>query len=1262
MQKRLTILVFVASTLISGGTQTGGSPAQGLQATLQAVEQAIEQRQYAEALEQLDKLRPQGRRTIQEQAYLVHLRARTLHRLRREESLQECIALWEQTRQTYERLGNAPLAIEATLSLAFCYWQSDRPRAQQLLDQVWQRLRSEQASSLELAQALSFCAADWFDAQEWSLCQQLWARAVAILEALDDTRKDALLAQARYNLGVVALRLNQLDTAEIYLNAARATQEQIAADTPALAATLKALGELMYRRNAPDEAIQLYQRATQLYAQNRDETLAHAQALLGLGQTALHKQRWNDAQVYYTRAHTMAYAVSPESREAAQAALGLGAVALETDDLAAAERWLTQATQSRNLEPGDQIQAAHELGRLALRRGDFQKARAQLERVLTEQRALPDTALNIARTRYNLGVVLLEMGDFVQAREHYLQALNIRQLEIPQSVAVAHTLVGLGWTAFYARDFLQARRYFEQALATYDAVNAEPIDRSRALMGLGFVATELSAFNEAQSHFQEALRSLRASRAQDTVLYAHILIGRGNLALRRGAWDSALSDYNQAQAIATALPNAYLLHAQAQVGLGNLALRQRDLSRAESYYAQAQSLLEPFATQSPFLVQIRLNRAILALEMGDANRSAALLANARAAAERLPQSELTARVDLNTAILALRTRELQQMREPLERALQHLQRPGGNPLLLAHALYHRGVLHAQERNDTAAHADFEAALQRYQQLMPDSLYVALAEMNLAKIDYRSGNASRARERLQRALPILERQRSLIFDPESQVAFSEDYFEAYSLLALLEAERGQPGRAAELLEQSRARALTEQVQRTRLELSNAPAALIALLKQQQQLEAQQLELRRQISQLYALVESPPDESMRKLPEDAAREARPLYESLAGLENQLQQLGTELRARFPEVARLLAPPQLNLAVIQQQLASDVALVYHSLVENNLLIVVVTRQGTQAYYGAVDSTRLNRTVELFRAAIMDKNDARVASLGAWLYETLIAPVAPALRGFQRVLLCPEGVLNQLPWAALVVEMRNGTPVYWIERVALHTTPSIGVYRYARLLNPSSEGVLVAAVSEYVSSPEPRVETALVRGRARGNLDFVLKEAESIRGLFPDARMLLDESAQPELIREYARTARIVHFACHARADSAAPLNSMLELGVEEARMVTAAQILTQWQLQADLVMLSACETAEGKVYRYEGVYGLARAFLAAGARSVGATLWQVNDAKTADLIRAFYTAYAVSRMPKDRALQTAQQSMISNKLAPYYWAGFIIVGYCQ
>jgi CHAT domain-containing protein/Tfp pilus assembly protein PilF len=1255
------VVAGLLASILVGWSQKEATTQQTLQERLRAIEQVIEQREYNDALQQIEALRqqPQGRATALEQAFLTHLRARTLHRLRCEDLRQECIALWEQTRQTYKRYGNTPLEVEATLSLAFCYWQSDRPRAEQLLEEVWQRLRTEQDISLELAQVLSFCAEDWFEAKEWSICQRLWERALTMRQALE--ADETLLARTRYNLGVVALRQNQLDTAQIYLRAALNSQEQLLPDTPTLAATLKALGELMYRRNNPEESERFYQRALQIYAQNGANTLEHAQTLLGLGMIALRQQRWDDAKSLYERARQIAESVAPESREAGQAYLGLGTVACETNQLQEAEQWLLKAAQNPNLEPSEQIQADHELGRLALRHGDFAGAHERLTRALERQRALPDTPLNIARTLYNLGVSALERGEMAQAREFCRQSLEIRQREAPQSVAVAHTLVALGLTEFYSRDFVQARRYFEQALATYDAANAEPLERSRALMGLGFVATELGAFEEAETRLRDALHAQLKHNASKTALHAQTLIGLANLALRRGELDAASRHYTLAHTIASELPSMPLLKAQSLSGLGNLALRQRDLPRAESYYTQAHQILDQFAPESPLAVQIRLNRGALALELGDVERAETLFKNARAAAERFSQAELLARVDLSTAIAAIRAKRIEAAREPLQQAVAALQRSGGNPLLLAHALYYRGVTSMRMGEGDSARSDFEAALQRYQRLAPNSLFVALAELSLAKLDYRGGDAPQARERLQRAIQIIEQQRSFIPDPESQVAFSEDYYAAYSLLALLEAERGQYARAVELLEQSRARTLVEQIQRNRLEFADAPPALMTLLTQQQRLEAQRLELRRQISQLYALVESPPDESLRKSPEDAEREARPLYDALATIEREQQQLESELRARFPDFARLVAPPPLTLAIIQQQLEPDVALLYHALVENNLLIFVVTRQGVQAHYGGVNAERLTRAVEQFREAIQERNDSRVVELGAWLYETLIAPVAAALKGYERVLLCSEGVLNLLPWAALVAEARNDQPIYWIERVALHTTPSVGVYRYARLMEPLSQGVLIAAVSQYEADSLDHERTATQR-RAFGNLAYVSQEVANLERLFLGAIVLREEAVQPEVVREQARMARILHFACHAEADSGAPLNSRLQFGLDDDRQVTAAQILAHWRLRADLVMLSACETGTGKAYRYEGVLGLARAFLSVGAKTVGATLWQVDDEKTAELVSAFYAAYVKDRLPKDRALQKAQQAMARANEPPYYWAGFIIVGDCR
>jgi CHAT domain-containing protein len=192
--------------------------------------------------------------------------------------------------------------------------------------------------------------------------------------------------------------------------------------------------------------------------------------------------------------------------------------------------------------------------------------------------------------------------------------------------------------------------------------------------------------------------------------------------------------------------------------------------------------------------------------------------------------------------------------------------------------------------------------------------------------------------------------------------------------------------------------------------------------------------------------------------------------------------------------------------------------------------------------------------------------------------------------------------------------------------------------------------------------VNRLLHERRELGDLQYVQQEVANLERLFLGAIVLREEAVQPEVVREQARTARILHFACHAEADSGAPLNSRLQFGLDDDRQVTAAQILAHWRLRADLVMLSACETGTGKAYRYEGVLGLARAFLSVGAKTVGATLWQVDDEKTAELVSAFYTAYVKDRLPKDRALQKAQQAMARANEPPYYWAGFIIVGDCR
>jgi CHAT domain-containing protein len=154
--------------------------------------------------------------------------------------------------------------------------------------------------------------------------------------------------------------------------------------------------------------------------------------------------------------------------------------------------------------------------------------------------------------------------------------------------------------------------------------------------------------------------------------------------------------------------------------------------------------------------------------------------------------------------------------------------------------------------------------------------------------------------------------------------------------------------------------------------------------------------------------------------------------------------------------------------------------------------------------------------------------------------------------VLLCPEGALNRLPWGALVVSVdRQGRPTYWIERVAIGVTLSAGVYLQARSSAPcAARGVAIAAVSQYrqrqVAQAPKTAQLVRRSGRALGDLPAVRQEVAQLRRELSKLGVVIaqESNATPARARQMAQNARVVHFACHARADNVDPLGSGLLL----------------------------------------------------------------------------------------------------------------------
>ena len=272
------------------------------------------------------------------------------------------------------------------------------------------------------------------------------------------------------------------------------------------------------------------------------------------------------------------------------------------------------------------------------------------------------------------------------------------------------------------------------------------------------------------------------------------------------------------------------------------------------------------------------------------------------------------------------------------------------------------------------------------------------------------------------------------------------------------------------------------------------------------------------------------------------------------------------------------------------------------------------------------------------------------ARLYALVLAPLAPRLGPLRRLVIAGDGLLHLVPFEAL--EDESGRLL--LERHVVSYAPSASV---AGALHERRSARATTAV-RLLAYAEPPSE-------ALGPLPLARREAQSIAALFPAGAADVRQGAQAsESWLKHAELGRYgtLHFATHGTYDDRAPGRSALVLapGQGEDGLLRVREIASL-PLRAGLVSLSACDTGLGEVVTGEGVVGLARAFLHAGADAVAMTLWRVPDASTAELMRRFYSQMRAGRPGAD-ALRAAKLELVrgrASRRAPFHWAGVVLSG---
>ena len=567
----------------------------------------------------------------------------------------------------------------------------------------------------------------------------------------------------------------------------------------------------------------------------------------------------------------------------------------------------------------------------------------------------------------------------------------------------------------------------------------------------------------------------------------------------------------------------------------------------------------------------------------------------------------------------------------------------------------------------------------------------------AGLRFRLGELDAALTDTTRALGILESLRGRTTRQELRTSLFASQRALYELHVelLMAKHRRQPAaghdaRALAVVERSRARSLLDQLAESAVDL-------------RQGVDPELLELERDLGeQLDA-------RAAERLWPDATPAAAAGRESL--LTAQIEALVTELRRvrgrirhQSPGYATLAAPEPLDAAAIREQLLDpETLLLVYLLGDERSFLWAMTREELTSHElppRAVIEGAALAVYELMTARnrwrdgetpaerqrrIADA-DARFAGAARELAAHVLSPIAdrlgehpsPRRRTDGRLAVVGDGLLHIVPFGALPLADKEPLITHH-EVVYLPSASTLAVLRQSDRRASGDRPLLVLA--DPVLRHDARIGGAPVE-QTRGfrppspanpsrlpRLRFSRREAEGLAGMLPpgESTVLLDFAAsRTGLIGAGIERYRMLHFATHAMVDDQRPeltglaLSRFDEGGRPQAAFLRLHEI-QRLRLAAELVTLSACETALGKPVDGEGLIGMVRGFLHAGAERVVASLWSVQDQATAELMAGFYRAMLVDGRRPAAALRQAQITLRGERrfAAPYFWAPFVLQG---
>jgi CHAT domain-containing protein/Tfp pilus assembly protein PilF len=898
----------------------------------------------------------------------------------------------------------------------------------------------------------------------------------------------------------------------------------------------------------------------------------------------------------------------------------------------------------------------------------------------------------VALTLNAIGENYRELDDTNKALDYYTQALPIFRTA-GDHAGEAATLNNLSDACLGLGQHQEALDYGNQALTAMRKIG-DRRGEAIAFNTLGMVHSTLGDNRKALDYHNQALAILRG--LDDGKLEAVTLGNIGEMYIDLGEYQKALEYCNKALLGDRAVGNV----SNEAVALSNIGFIYGSLGDSQQelvYYTQAVELQERTGKRAGQAITLN-NIAHVYSKLGDKKKALEFyersLTLRRASNDRRGEAATLSNIG-----------SIQQDLGDYQKAVDYYNQSLaiiniiGNPLQQAITLNNIGSVYRKS-------GDSQNALNYIKQaytILHDTGYKneeAQALFNMARIERDRNNLVEARGYIEKSLATVEALRTSVASQKLRASFfaSVRRYQEFNINLLMRLHRQRPSEgfdiaALEASENARARSLLEMLKEARAEI-------------RQGVDPSLLERERQLRVTIAdKAERQTRSTMGKQSEEQRTAAE---KELAALTTEFEQVQAQIRNTSPRYAALTEPVPLSLKALQHQvLDDDTLLLEYALGDDKSFLWAATPTSIKSFELPARSQiepvarRIYETLTARnqspaneapqqRQKRLDQADAESAKAAAVLGETLLGPVASELNN-RRLVIVTEGMLQYVPFGALPSPKGPFPLIAEHEIVSLPSASVLAVLRQesagrktpiktvAVMADPvfsvddsrfAARGPKEVAASEQDSALADVKRAAAESGVfSLERLRFSRMEAEAISSLAPDNLKLkaLDFAAN----RATAMNAelgqyRIVHFATHALIDNEHPELSgvVLSLVDEQGRPQNGFLRLYDiynLKLGADLVVLSACQTALGQEIKGEGIVGLTRGFMYAGAPRVVASLWRIDDRATAELMKRFYAGMLREKLRPAAALREAQVSMLKEKRwqAPYYWSAFTLQG---